>query len=284
MSRTVIVSLGLIISLGLLNYLIWQPVVQADPTSLKVNFLDVGQGDAILIQLPTGEDILVDGGPDDTVLTVLGQILPIWDRELDLVVATHLDADHITGLVSVLQNYQVGEVLTPAFDSDTAIAKTWGQVMTKAKKINYADATDDYVWGDVTWDTLWPLPDADFSQDSDNANSTIANLIYKQHTVLLTADADANVEDNLLALYPGLRAEILKVGHHGSKYSSAQTFLQNIHPSIAVISVGKNSYGHPAIETLERLALVGVQVYRTDQNGTIKLILSGELTQIITDG
>ena len=92
MSRTVIVSLGLIISLGLLNYLVWQSVVQADPTSLKINFLNIGQGDAILIQLPTGEDILIDGGPDNTVLTALGQILPIWDRELDLVVATHLDA------------------------------------------------------------------------------------------------------------------------------------------------------------------------------------------------
>lgn len=264
--------------------MIWQSVAQADPTVLKINFLDVGQGDAILIQLPTGEDILVDGGPDDTVLTELGKILPIWDREIDLVVATHLDSDHIAGLISVVENYQVLEVLTPAFQGDTAVAKTWNNSLNKIPKVNYAESTDDYIWGDVVWDTLWPLPDADFSQDSDNNNSTIANLIYKQHTVLLTADADANVENNLLALYPGLNAEILKVGHHGSKYSSNQTFLQSIHPSIAVISVGKNSYGHPAVETLERFTTIDTQVYRTDQDGTIKLILSGESIQISTDG
>ncbi|MFH1088573.1 MAG: MBL fold metallo-hydrolase [Patescibacteria group bacterium] len=284
MSRTVIVSLGLIISLGLLNYLVWQSVVQADPTSLKINFLNIGQGDAILIQLPTGEDILIDGGPDNTVLTALGQILPIWDRELDLVVATHLDADHITGLISVLQNYRVAEILTPSFYGDTVVAKTWENVIANAQKINYADSTDDYTWGEVTWDTLWPLPDADFSNNSDNANSTVANLIYGQHTILLTADIDADVENDLVALYPGLRAEILKVGHHGSKYSSTQAFLQSIHPDVAVISVGKNSYGHPAPETLQRLMEVGAQIYRTDQDGTIKVILSGQQLQITTDG
>jgi len=218
----------------LANYLLWTAVGETTGATLRVDVLNVGQGDAILLQTPTGENILVDGGPDDSVLAELGKILPLWDHTLDLVVATHLDADHITGLVSVLKRYQVKEVLTPLPGSkSTKISEAWQQAILAGPAVNYVDAADDYIWGDVSWDTLLPLSSDDtLSEDTNNA-SIVAKLTYQGLSMLLTGDMEAPAEALLAQLYPTTSVELLKVAHHGSKFSSTVAFLDMLDPEVA---------------------------------------------------
>lgn len=262
--------LGLLGLLIFVNWIVWLAVSEAAVPGLRVDFLDVGQGDAILIRTPTRQNILVDGGPDDQVLTELGKVLPLWDREINLVVATHLDADHITGLLAVLQRYQVDEVLTLPINSATTIATALQQALFSIPTVNYADATDDYQWGGVVWDTLWPLAGTDTS--TGNNNSIVAQLRYQETKLLLTGDIEKTTETSLRQLYPDLLTSILKVAHHGSKSSSGADWLAAVQPRVAVISVGRNSYGHPHPDTLMRLQAISAVVYRTDQDGTIEVI------------
>jgi len=276
--------LGLLAILVFANYLIWVAVSEASDQNLRIDFLDVGQGDAILLRTPTGEDILVDGGPDDSVLAELGKILPIWDRTLDLVVATHTDADHITGLVSVVKRYQVKEVLTPLPNKSTSISEAWQQSIVQVPLVNYVDASDDYQWGEVNWDTLLPLSSSDALVADTNNISIVAKLTYEGNSVLLTGDMEMSEENLLLQIYPAVSAEILKVAHHGSKYSSSALFLQAIQPEAVVISVGKNSYGHPSPKTLNRLEAIGANIYRTDVGGTIEMIFMGKGYSIEANG
>jgi len=265
---------ALLALLILANYLVWAAVSEATSSTLKIDVLDVGQGDAILIRTPTHQNILVDGGPDDQVMTELGKLLPLWDRQIDLIVATHPEADHISGLLTVLQRYRVKEVLTPRVSSQTKTYVEWQQVLIKVPLINYADATDDYEWGDVVWDTLLPLADIPISSSSStNESSIVARLNYRQFHILFTGDMGPVSEALALRIYPALDSQILKVAHHGSKFSSAANWLQSIRPEVAIISVGEgNSYGHPSREALSRLQQVGANIYRTDQDGTIEVI------------
>ena len=256
----------------LANYLLWTAVGETTGATLRVDVLNVGQGDAILLQTPTGENILVDGGPDDSVLAELGKILPLWDHTLDLVVATHTDADHITGLVSVLKRYQVKEVLTPLPSKSTKISEAWQQAVLAEPAVNYVDAADDYRWGEVVWDTLLPISSENISADTNNS-SIVAKLTYQGLSMLLTGDMEAPEENLLMQIYPATSVDVLKVAHHGSKYSSGANFLAATTPLISVIEVGKNNYGHPTEATLNRLKSIGSAVYRTDENGTVRLVV-----------
>ncbi|MFH0912568.1 MAG: ComEC/Rec2 family competence protein [Patescibacteria group bacterium] len=277
--------LSLLALLILLNYLVWTAGSEANLPNLRVDVLDVGQGDAILIRTPSQQNILVDGGPDNSVSARLGEILPIWDRKLDLVVATHWDADHITGLVTVLDRYEVKEVLiTHPNVSLTKIGNAWQQAVAQVPIVNYADATDDYEWGEVSWDTLLPLTEDAVATDSNNS-SIVAKLTYKGESLLLTGDMEEPEEDLLMQIYPAISAEILKVAHHGSKYSSTAVFLDRLYPQAALISVGAhNSYGHPSLEALARLQAEGADIYRTDEDGTIEVIFGDNGYSVKADG
>lgn len=283
---------GILAVLILANYLLWTAVGEADSSTLRIDFLNVGQGDAILIRTPTHQNILIDGGPDDRVVTELGKILPIWDRELDLVVATHPEADHIGGLLTVLQRYQVKEVLTPLVSNQTQTYLAWEQALTKIATVNYADAADDFEWGEVGWDTLFPLTNVAVSgtspsirgASSTNDDSIVAELNYREYHILFTGDMGPALETLAQQIYPSLNVQILKVAHHGSKFSSTAQWLQVIHPDTAVILVGKNSYGHPSVDALNRLQTVGADVYRTDQDGTIEMIFESNGYWVKKDG
>lgn len=279
------IRLGLLGLLIFVNWIVWLAVSEAATPGLRVDFLDVGQGDAILIRTPTRQNILVDGGPNDQVLTELGKTLPLWDRKINLVVATHLDADHITGLVTVLQRYQVDEVLTLPANNTTRISAAWQQALLSIPAVNYADATDDYQWGGVVWDTLWPLAGTDAqAQVSSNNNSIVAQLRYQETKLLLTGDIETATETSLQQLYPDLLTSILKVAHHGSKSSSGADWLVAVQPRVAVIPVGRNSYGHPAPEVLQRLQVAGMDVYRTDRDGTIEVIFNDQGYSVRANG
>jgi competence protein ComEC len=276
------IVLWLLATLSLGNFLIWQATSFFDG-KLHVYFLNVGQGDAILIRTPNRQTILVDGGPDDAVIKLV--YLPIWQREIDLVVATHPEADHITGLVDLLKlkRLKVDHVLTLLTTKDTAISQEWTKQISDGYAVDYATSNSDYSFGSVVWDTLYPLNLADGNNVNDSA--IVAQLIYQQYQLLLTADISSTTENILDDIYGDtLKSEILKVGHHGSKTSSTQNLLQLVRPDVAAISVGKNSYGHPAEETLTRLQNAGADIYRTDVDDTIEVIFTDNGYTVKTNG
>jgi competence protein ComEC len=239
---------------------------------LHVYFLDVGQGDAIFIRAPDGRQVLVDGGPSPAaLLDELGRLLPFWDRSLDLLVLTHPDADHMTGLLPLFERYRIATVLDTVQDDTTpiwsaALAAHRGQRITARRGMQLA-------LDDLRITVLHPaerlLPDT-----RDNAASLVLRLDYGETSLLLMGDAEQTTEEILLAAGQPLRANILKVAHHGSGGATSAAFLAAVQPEVAVIQVGAdNRFGHPHSDTLARLA--PTEVLRTDQDGRIEVTSDG---------
>lgn len=239
-------------------------------------FLDVGQGDAILIKTPENHQILIDGGPDDAVMEQLSKVMPFFDRSLDLVVLTHPHEDHVNGLVAVLKHYRVDNVLLTGVNNRSGAYNEFLDELIEGK-INFyiADHLEDFHFGEVFLDVLFPFEQL-ILEDFDNLNnsSIVMKLEYKDVQILLTGDAEKEVEDFLLEQHVNLKADVLKAGHHGSKTSSSLKFLAKVRPKTVVIQVGKgNSYGHPSDLTLRNFAAVGVKkVYRNDLDGRVELV------------
>lgn len=251
---------------------------------LHVYFLDVGQGDAILIRAPDGRQILVDGGPSPTaLLNELGDLLPFWDRDLDLVVLTHPDGDHVTGLIPLLDRYRVAQALDVPQSDTAAAAAAWRERLTAAKTPRaYAQRGMRLPVGDLHITVLNPAATPLRGTASDeNNNAIVLRLDYGQTSLLLTGDAETEAEAALLAAGLPLRADVLKVGHHGSNGSTSAPFVAAVAPHVAVIQVGAgNTFGHPNPEVLKRLA--GAQVYRTDQQGRIEVVSDGRRVWVKT--
>ncbi len=246
--------------------------------NLHVSFLDVGQGDAILIQSPTGRQVLVDGGRYPNVLLAeLGRQIPFWDRSLDVVVATHADDDHVGGLVEVVERYRVDHLLTngleplsdPAFDALLLTARERGVTLATAQAGQRITIDDG-----VVLEVLHPAPG--FWADSPNEMSVVLRVTFGNLSVLLTGDAESAAEAALLAGAPDLSSAVLKAGHHGANSSSSEAFLGAVKPMVVVVSAGRdNSYGHPHPAALERFAAGGASVLRTDKQGTLTLSSDG---------
>ncbi len=260
------------------NYFLWQAVAFGYNNKMHIYFLDVGQGDSVLIRTPNNKNILVDGGPDDSVVYQLSKVLPIWDKKIDLMVLTHPQADHLTGLLEVLDRFEVKEVLATYTDYPTKTNQSWLDELANCDCVtNWADASDDYYFDEVYIDTLWPIgSDSNFEDEDVNESSVVTRIIYGNNAILLTGDLGFRSEEQLLSIYPNIDSNILKVGHHGSKYASSQEFLSIVRPEVAVISVGQNGYGHPSEDTLDRLADIGADVYRTDVLGNIEIVFDKE--------
>lgn len=224
--------------------------------SLKVVFFDVGQGDSIFIETPSKKQILIDGGPDQTVLEKLNQEMSFWDRHIDLVILTHSDWDHITGLREVINRFEIGRIVTGAE------VEGWDTLLVRRGQRIILD--------DVVLDVLWP----DTPQDGNNG-SVVVRLSYHEAEFLLTGDIEAKIEKQLDVS----QSDVLKVAHHGSKTSSCSEFLEKVQPKISVISVGENNYGHPYQEVLERLK--NTLIYRTDEQGDIKMKTDGFTLEVI---
>lgn len=246
---------------------------------LHVAFLDVGQGDAIFIQTPSGRQILVDGGNYPSLLNDrLGRQMPFWDREIDLAVATHPDADHVAGLVGLFERYRVGRLLTDGSEmGDTAVYDAVLQAAQEAgTPIQQAQAGEIIRIDDgVRLEILHPGPERDDSNR--NENSVSIRLVYGDFSLLLTGDAEQAGEAAMLASGRPLSALLFKAGHHGSDSSSSRPFLEAVRPQIIIISVGAdNNFGHPTPEMLQRAADVGAAVLRTDELGTIEVMSDGQ--------
>jgi len=273
---------ALLPGLALVAALVWAAALSAPDGKLHAYFLDVGQGDAILIRTPGGRTALIDGGADPTLLASrLGQILPFWQRRIDLVAATHADADHLTGLIPLVERYRVGQVLESPAMGDGALAREWHAQLAAHQIVPLpASAGLRVEFGPaICLEVLHPLAEAGPANNGDdNANSLAMRLTMDRCQVLLTGDIDAEAERALLRRNAPLAATILKVAHHGSGDSSSPAFLEAVAPQTAIISVGNdNRFGHPAPEVIERIEALDCRVWRTDEHGTVEIVTDGQM-------
>ena len=246
-----------------------------DPV-LSVYFLDVGQGDATLIESPDGTQVLIDGGPDSSVLRELGKILGFFDRDIDMIIATHPDADHIGGLIAVLDRYTVGTIVLTQNNSDTPAAGLFlEQVQREGAEIIDARSGQMFTFGGAELRILFP--DRDVSGLESNTASIVSQLVYGNTEFLFTGDSPKAIEEYLVGVYgDGLRSDVLKIGHHGSKTSTAEAFASTVDPDYGIISAGKdNTYGHPHQEVLDTLRSRGVETKNTAEVGSILIESDG---------
>ncbi|MDQ5958104.1 MAG: competence protein ComEC [Patescibacteria group bacterium] len=258
--------------------IIWNLVFWYQEKSLlKVSFLDVGQGDAILIESPSGNQVLIDGGKGRQILRVLGQALPFYDRSLDLVIATHPDADHIGGLPFVFERYEVSGVLDNGQTEDAEDFQFFSASAQKETDARFtAHAGQQIDLGDgVKLDILFPQRDMQGMET--NRASVVVKLTYKETEFLLTGDLPSEIETYLAQNKDNnLTADVLKLGHHGSRTSSSEIFLKTVNPQYAVVSAGRdNRYGHPHQEVLARLKDMNIFTASTAKQGTIEFISDG---------
>ncbi|CUS05161.2 putative Competence protein ComEC [Candidatus Promineifilum breve] len=245
---------------------------------LHVAFLDVGQGDAILIQTPGGRQLLVDGGytASDT-LDQLGRHMPFWDRSIDLVIATHPDADHVAGLVEVVERYRIGGLITNGAveANDSAYAALLAAAESRGVLVHPAQIGETVGLDEGVELRILHTAESPAAAD-DNEASVVARLTYGELSLLLTGDAEEAAEAGLLDSHTPLASVILKAGHHGADTSSSAAFLQAVAPQIVIISAGReNRYGHPHPAMLARAAAIGATVLRTDEYGTLEVTSDG---------
>lgn len=259
----------------ILNIFIWSAIYIQGHQKLKVDFLDVGQGDSVYIQAPNGNNILIDGGIDRKVLSALGNVLPFASKKIDIVLVTHPDADHIGGLPYVFDNYNVSAYIHNGAKSNSTVFKTLENKIEseKSQKIHVKAGMRIILDQNrnIVFDIYSPYMNVEKVNDT-NMGSIVGKLIYGSSTFLLTGDAPINVEQNLVKQFgKDLESDVLKVGHHGSKTSSSEEFLKAIAPQFAIISVGaKNMYGHPHKNVTDLLNKLGIKTLSTSEEGTIK--------------
>ena len=261
------------------------PASSPSPTGLLVTFFDVGQGDAALLQSPSGKTMLIDGGPESAFSTIDQYLVSRKIAGLDVVVASHLHADHIGGLIQLVDTYPIGNFYYPPFDAES---ETYFQLLDALKE-SQATVSSPLAGVDtlIPWDAsveVRVLAPYKTVYSDYNDTSYILRVSYGGTSVLFTGDATALGEKLALKAQPNhyFHADVLKVGHHGSSGSTSKKFLKAVKPTIAVISVGKNNdYGLPDQALLDRLSDAGVTVYRTDEDGTITLLLDGTNVTVV---
>lgn len=254
---------------------------------LKIYFFDIGQGDAIFIETPSGQQVLVDGGPNNKILSKLGKMMPFYDRSIDMIVVSHPHADHIVGLIDVLNRYEVKNIIEARESYNSPEFRTWRSVVDEENANNIeAMAGKEIDFGDNTTLTiLHPFESvADDNPKNPHDDDVVVLLRYGNLAVMLTGDMETKVERRLIISGEDLDADVFKAGHHGSKTSSSDELLSAVSPEAAIIQVGaKNRYGHPSPEVLERFNNYGIKYYRNDLNGDIKLISDGDRYLISTE-
>jgi len=252
---------------------IFYSLYELPDNQFHVYFLNVDQGDSILIKTPQNHQILIDGGPKDFVLEELGKIIPFFNREIDLIVLTHPHADHLEGLVEVIKRYKVKAVLLSGVNVfDDTYKEFLKEITNKKIAIYLAERRTDFIFGDVIFDVLYPFNAIDGDSYENLNNSSVGiNVIYHDKQILLLGDLEKEKENELLKAFSPYNVDIYKASHHGSKTASSIEFLQKITPKEVVIQVGENNkFKHPHPETIRNFKRMDVQkIYRTDFDGTI---------------
>lgn len=256
------------------SWVYWQP----RDIALQVVTLNIGQGDAIYIRTPQGNDILVDGGPDRTVLTELGAVMPPFDHTIEYVIATHPDSDHIAGLMEVTDGYTVENLITNGHGKETNVFQQFTAWMRSQKLTPLIVRRGDRISieSDVWFEVLAPT---DQAHKESNDDSIVMILHDRNIRIMLTGDASTAEEEDILAAYPPeyVQVDILKVGHHGSRFSTSNFWLNALQPRIALISADvQNRYHHPHPSITNRLRRHGIETFRTDTQGRITCRSDGE--------
>lgn len=247
-----------------------------------IYFLDVGQGDSILVTMPNNQNILIDGGPSSSLITEIDRVLPFWKRNIDLMVLTHPHADHVTGLIEVATRYQVDEFLYNGVQYDT---HTYQELLNVVDERNIftqvAGRGMEYNFESCQLDILY-VGDLHTTSGDLNDTSIVSEITCGEFNAIFPADADVDIEQQLISSGSLSDVEVLKVGHHGSKYSTSAIFLETIEPEVAVITVGKNKFGHPHSETLKKLADIQAEIFSTLESGTVEAVTDGQKYNVIT--
>jgi len=276
------------------NFFIYYIVFYENRDFLTVAFLDVGQGDAIFIESPDGKQILIDGGRNQKVLRQLSKVMPFYDRSIDMLVATHPDADHVGGLPAVLESYKVDFVMEPGVSSKSSVYQEFENLIEEkgVKKVlarqgmkiflcNLKGAEIEPLSSNgcgIFLEVLFPIRDIDVSGLEPNTSSIVLKLTHGENSFLFTGDSPKSIEKYLVeTLGNYLDIDVLKLGHHGSKTSTSDLFLGFTSPDYAIISAGLNNrYGHPHQEVLDLLGQFEIDLFRTDEVGNIVFRSDGQ--------
>lgn len=283
-NKKYLIILGVILIAIILVLLSWQ---YSRDQRLRVVFLDVGQGDSILIRTPQGKDILIDGGSDNRVLLGLGKYLPFYDRDIELMILTHAHDDHYFGQIEVLKRYEVKQVLYSGVPSEAHDYQEWERII-KEKDIPLHQVQTHQILpleNNLDLQILYPLEDLTEKEIDDiNDTSVCVRLDYQDIEFILTGDASQKVEKRLLETYIAseLESEVLKAGHHGSKTASARDFIEVVNPEYAAIQCGlDNKFKHPHFITLKNLELLEINILRNDLDGDIEFRTDGKVLEQI---
>jgi competence protein ComEC len=236
--------------------------------NMYVHFINVGQGDSIYIKAPNGEDVLIDGGNNNQGDDVVAYLKKQKVDDVEIMIATHPDADHIGGLDTVLSAFRVEQVYAPRVSHTTQTYKDFLNAV-KREGLKIKTAQKGVSLGLKGVSAVFVGPVKSYSTSDTNDWSAVLKLTYGKKSFLFTGDAEFKSESDMIKSKQNLRADVLKVGHHGAKTSTSTSFLKVVKPTYAVISVGKNSYGHPTSEVLNRLKSYKVNIFRTDKQGHI---------------
>lgn len=246
-------------------------VTQKNSDYLQLNICNVGQGDGVAIKTPEGRLVIVDGGPDRKILDCIESLGVFKARKIDLMILTHPHKDHITGLIELLERYDVGLVIMASeesYENDEyeVFKKKLEGIDIKRVMSGQVEEVEQGLRLEFVW------PEYGYNAKNVNDESLVAKVIYKESCFLLTGDAGLDFEKYYIENFS--ECDGLKVAHHGSRFATSKYFLEVLKPKIAVISSGVNTYGHPSVEVLERLAQSGTKILRTDE-GTVKIVSSG---------
>jgi competence protein ComEC len=264
----------LVVIIGLLGFQYFNPEkIETSSHPFTVTFLDVGQGDAIVIQ-NENTVMLIDAGTNKTAVNLINELKSMAISRFDVIIATHPNEDHIGGMDNVINNFEVRQVIMP---EESANTQTYQDVLkainNKALTISVPKAGSSFNLGSAICTVL--APNSQNYEDTNNY-SIVLRVVYGSVSFLLTGDAGTDSEKGILGKGYTLKSDVLKVGHHGSADSTSNPFLEAIAPRDAVILVGQdNDYGHPHKETLSKLNTAGIKIYRTDMNGTIVYTSNG---------
>lgn len=266
----------LILILLILTIGVWLYLLKNDTRNdyLKVVFLDVGQGDAIYIEAPNGRQMLIDGGPDASLLSRLSEVMPFADRSIDMIVATHADMDHIGGFPLLLDNYKITSIIQNGAKGDSKVYSSLSEKIQKKKVKEIIARRGMHIILDEKRNIYFDIifPDRDVSSFESNDGSIVGKLVYGESSFMLTGDATTYTE-NLIGWNESdemLNSDVLKLGHHGSRTSSGISWLEKVSPEVAIISVDKNNkYGHPHKEILDRLSSLHIPYLRTSDLGNM---------------
>lgn len=267
-----------VLALSVFTAVAWSAVLRENRHGLlTVSFLNVGQGDSIFIEAPSGRQALIDGGPNSVVLRELSKVIPWYDRTIDVMIPTHPDTDHVGGLIDILARYKISYIVNSDVEGDTVTAKALIEQIAREEARQTVARRGQIIdlGGGAYLEIL--APDRSVKHVDTNTGCVVARLVYGATAFMLSCDTPKEIEDYLVQLDGGdLRSDVLKAGHHGSKNSSSPFFVGFVNPSHAVFSRGcDNRYGHPHKEIVDLFARFGVPTYDTCTDGRVTFVSDG---------